>query len=83
MKGHRASSFVKQATSAGEDVLHAIQDVAEKAGAQASDIGDRVIEEGYRARRTLYRTVEDRPLQSVMIAAAIGYAIARLLHHRR
>jgi uncharacterized protein YjbJ (UPF0337 family) len=69
----RASSFMKQATDAGETVASAVQDAAQKAGAQASDVGQRLYDEGRRA-------VQEQPVTAVLVAAAFGYVIASLVH---
>ena len=69
----RASSFMKQATEAGETAASAVQDAAQKAGAQASDVGQRLYEEGRRA-------VQEQPVTAVLVAAAFGYVIASLVH---
>ena len=77
----RASAFVKQ-TAAGETAASAVQDAAQKAGAQASDMGERLYDRGRRAGESVVRTVEQQPLAAVLIAAALGYGIAYLVHHR-
>jgi uncharacterized protein YjbJ (UPF0337 family) len=78
----RASSFVKQATAAGENAASVVQDAAQKAGAQASDFGERLYDESRRAGQSIGRTIEEQPLAAVLVAAAIGYAIAYLMHRR-
>jgi uncharacterized protein YjbJ (UPF0337 family) len=70
-----ASYIVKQATAAGETAASAVQDVAQRAGAQASDVGERLYEEGRRA-------VQEQPVTAVLVAAAIGYVIGALFHRR-
>ncbi len=78
----RAAAFVKQAAAAGETAASAVQDAAQKAGAQASDIGERLYDRGLRAGQSVARTVEQQPLSAVLIAAALGYGIAYLVHRR-
>ena len=78
----RASAFVKQAAAAGETAASAVQDAAQKAGAQASDMGERLYDRGRRAGEFVVRTVEQQPLAAVLIAAALGYGIAYLVHRR-
>jgi uncharacterized protein YjbJ (UPF0337 family) len=78
----RASILVKQATDAGETAASAVQDAAQKARAQASDIGERLYDEGRRAGDSIARTVEQQPLTAVLVAAALGYGIAYLMHRR-
>lgn len=78
----RAATFVKQAAAAGETAASAVQEAAQKAGAQASDIGERLYDRGLRAGQSVARTVEQQPLSAVLIAAALGYGIAYLVHRR-
>ena len=78
----RASSFVKQATAAGGNAASVVQDAAQKAGAQASDIGERLYGEGRRAGQSIGRAVEQQPLAAVLVAAALGYGIAYFVHRR-
>ena len=78
----RASSFVKQATAAGGNAASVVQDAAQKAGTQASDLGELLYDEGRRAGQSISRTVEQQPLAAVLVAAALGYGIAYLVHRR-
>jgi uncharacterized protein YjbJ (UPF0337 family) len=78
----RASSFVKQATAAGKNAASVVQDAAQKAGTQASDIGERLYDEGRRAGQSIGRAVEEQPLAAVLVAAAVGYGIGYLVHRR-
>ncbi len=82
MPKSRVSSFAQRATDVGQHTVTALQDVAQRAGTQAADIGDRVVEEGRRTQRSLGRRVEERPLTTILIAAAFGGVLARLLHRR-
>ena len=70
-----ASYIVKQATEVGATAASAVQDAAQKAGAQASDVGERLYNEGRRA-------VQEQPVAAVLVAAAFGYVIASLVHRR-
>jgi uncharacterized protein YjbJ (UPF0337 family)/ElaB/YqjD/DUF883 family membrane-anchored ribosome-binding protein len=78
----RASSFVKQATAAGENTVSVVQDAVQKSGAQASDVGVRLYDEGRRAGQSIGRAVEEQPLAAVFVAAALGYGTAYLVHRR-
>jgi uncharacterized protein YjbJ (UPF0337 family) len=78
----RAASFVKQATAVGENAASAVQDAAQKAGAQASDFGERLYDESRRAGQSIGRSIEEQPLAAVLVAAALGYAVAYLMHRR-
>jgi len=81
--GDRAASLAKQATEAGEKAITVVQDAAQKIGAQASDVGGRLSGGARSFTQSLGQAVEEQPLTSVLIAAALGYAIARLLHAER
>jgi uncharacterized protein YjbJ (UPF0337 family) len=78
----RAASLVRQATAAGENAASVVQNAAQKAGAQASDFGERLYDESRRAGQSIGRTIEEQPLAAVLVAAAIGYAIAYLMQRR-
>jgi ElaB/YqjD/DUF883 family membrane-anchored ribosome-binding protein len=78
----RASSLVKQATAAGAKAASSLEDAAHTVSDQASDIGGRLYDDARRAAESLGRTVEEQPLTSVFIAAALGYGIAYLMHRR-
>jgi uncharacterized protein YjbJ (UPF0337 family) len=78
----RASAFVKQATTAGANVASAVEDAARRAGARASDIGERLYDESLRAGKSVGRVVEEQPLAAILVAAALGYGIAYLVHRR-
>lgn len=78
-----ASSFVKQATTTGAKAASALQDAAKKASSDANEIGGRVYEDARRASQSLARSVEEQPLAALLVAAAIGYGIAYLVHRRK
>ena len=77
-----ASTFVKQATTGGAKAASVLQDAARKGSTDAGEIGGRVYEDARRASQSLARTVEEQPLAALLIAAAIGYGIAYLVHRR-
>jgi len=78
----RASAFVKQATTAGENVASAVQDAAQVAGAQVSDIGGRLYDEGRRTGQSIVRAIDEQPLAAVLGFAMLAYGIAYLVHRR-
>jgi uncharacterized protein YjbJ (UPF0337 family) len=78
----RAASFVEKATAVGESAASAVQDAAQKAGAHASDFGERLYDNSRRAGQSIGRSIEEQPLAAVLVAAALGYAIAYLMHRR-
>jgi ElaB/YqjD/DUF883 family membrane-anchored ribosome-binding protein len=88
--GKRATAGVEEAASVaratadtlGEARDHA-WDVAQRAGALARDTAAEAYRRGERAGRDIAERVEERPLAALLMAGAIGYAIAYLLHARR
>jgi hypothetical protein len=81
--GGHAASLGKLATAMSESAASAMQDAAQTAGARASDIGGRLYDEGRRAQKSFGRIVGGEPLATVLVAAALGYGVAYLLHRRR
>jgi uncharacterized protein YjbJ (UPF0337 family)/ElaB/YqjD/DUF883 family membrane-anchored ribosome-binding protein len=79
----RAATLAKQAIATGEKATWVVQDAAQKVGAQAADIGARVTDGARTFSQSLVQYVEERPLTSALIAAALGYGLARLLHAER
>jgi ElaB/YqjD/DUF883 family membrane-anchored ribosome-binding protein len=75
----RAATLAKHATTTGEKATWVVQGAAKKVGAQAVDIGGRATD----GARSLAQYVAEQPLTSVVIAAALGYGLARLLHAER
>jgi ElaB/YqjD/DUF883 family membrane-anchored ribosome-binding protein len=77
-----ASSAGDQARSAASTASETAQDLARKAREQASAASDTLYEQGSRAARVLSRNVDENPLTALLIAGAIGYMAAYLLHAR-
>jgi ElaB/YqjD/DUF883 family membrane-anchored ribosome-binding protein len=67
----------------GRSAASTVEDAAERAGAQISDIGERLAVEGRRARRSFRSTVAEDPTATVLLAAAFGFGVGFLLHRRR
>ncbi len=78
----RMSSLARQTSAAGEKAISVARDTAEKASAQAADVGGRLYDGSRRAGQTLGRTIGEQPLGSVLLAAAVGYGLAYLMHRR-
>ncbi|HUC69487.1 MAG TPA: hypothetical protein VMA53_28975 [Stellaceae bacterium] len=74
--GQHAADAAQRAADRLGDARDAAWDVAQKAGADAYRRGERTV-------REIAGQVEERPLAALLIAGAIGYAIAYLLHARR
>ena len=60
---------------AGETAASAVQDEAQKAGAQASDIGERLYDEGRRA-------IEEQPVSGLLTSQSMQRGNGRARHQR-
>jgi ElaB/YqjD/DUF883 family membrane-anchored ribosome-binding protein len=80
---HQGADAAQRAASRLGEARDAAWDVAQKAGAEARERGADAYRRGERAAREIAGRVEERPLAALLIAGAIGYAIAYLLHARR
>jgi ElaB/YqjD/DUF883 family membrane-anchored ribosome-binding protein len=76
----RASALAKQTAEAGDRAVAAVNDTAHKAGDKASDIGESLYQKGAQAAHTLGQTVEEHPVATLLIAAAVGFGLTRLSH---
>jgi ElaB/YqjD/DUF883 family membrane-anchored ribosome-binding protein len=56
------------------------QDLARRAGEQVSMAGDTLYQQGARAGEYLARNVNEYPLTALLIAGAVGYGLAYLVH---
>jgi ElaB/YqjD/DUF883 family membrane-anchored ribosome-binding protein len=79
----QAAEMAKSAAETLGDARDAAWDVAQKAGTQARHTAAGAYRRGERAARDIGERVEERPLAALLIAGAVGYAIAYLLHARR
>ena len=74
----RAAS--EQAWSAAGDAAATAQDLTRQAREQVSAAGDVLYQQGARASEYVTRNVTQYPLTAVMVAGAIGYLTAYLIH---
>jgi vacuolar-type H+-ATPase subunit H len=79
----QAKGIAQRAAQTAQETGEAAWDVAQRAGAQARDVAGRAYAQGERTARELAHRVEEQPLTALLIAGAVGYAIAYLVHHRR
>jgi ElaB/YqjD/DUF883 family membrane-anchored ribosome-binding protein len=70
----------EQAWSAAGDAAATAQDLARQAREQASAAGDVLYQQGARAGEYVTRNVTQYPLTAVLVAGAIGYLTAYLIH---
>ena len=72
----------EQARAAAADAGATAQDLARRAREQAAAASDVLYEQGKRAGEYLTENVNEYPLTALLIAGAIGYGIAFLIHAR-
>ena len=76
----QATDLAHKASAAGAQAVDTIQGAARDVGNQASRAASAVYEQGARAGGSVTRYTSEQPLTALLIAAAIGYAIAYLIH---
>lgn len=79
----QAASMAGEAASALAEARNGAWDVAQKAGAGARGLADQAYRSSRQGAEELAGRVEERPLLALLVAGAIGYALAYLLHARR
>jgi ElaB/YqjD/DUF883 family membrane-anchored ribosome-binding protein len=73
----------EQARAAVADPGATAQELARRAREQAAIAGDALYQQGTRAGEYLTRNVNEYPLAALLIAGAVGYGLAYLIHARR
>ena len=76
----KASDLANKASTAGAQAVEAIQGAARDVGNQASRAASAVYDQGARASGSVTRYTTEQPLTALLIAAAIGYGMAYLIH---
>jgi hypothetical protein len=79
----QAKEMAQRTAQAAHETSEAGWDVAQKASARAREVAGEAYAQGERTARELARRVEEQPLAALLIAGAVGYAMAYLLHGRR
>jgi ElaB/YqjD/DUF883 family membrane-anchored ribosome-binding protein len=77
-----AGDALDQAKAAAQDIGTRVQDAARQAQDKARATRDALHEQGSQAKDYVVRSVEQRPLAALLVAGAIGYAVAYLIHRR-
>jgi ElaB/YqjD/DUF883 family membrane-anchored ribosome-binding protein len=79
-----AAELARKASTAGVDAVtqasETIQGVAREAGNQAGQAATAVYQQGARAGGYVSRYAAEQPLTALLIAGAVGYALAYMLH---
>ena len=78
--GDAASAAGDMANNAAEGISNAARGATETVRNTAGAVGEKVYDAGARTGQYVGETVKEQPLLSLIGAAAIGYALAFLLH---
>ena len=82
----QATAFTREASSAaGQAVAQAnetVQGIAREMGTQAAQAATTIYQQGARAGGALSRYTAEQPLTALLIAGALGYALAYLIHRQ-
>jgi ElaB/YqjD/DUF883 family membrane-anchored ribosome-binding protein len=76
----KAADLAQKASNAGVQAVDAIQGVARDVGNQTSQAATSVYQQGTRAGAYVSRYAAEQPLTALLIAGAIGYGVAYLIH---
>ena len=75
-----AADLTRKASSAGVQAVDAVQGVARDVGNQAGQAASTVYRQGAVAGGYVSRYAAEQPLTALLIAGAIGYGLAYLIH---
>ena len=76
----KAADLAQKASNAGVQAVDAIQGIARDVGNQTSQAVTSAYQQGTRAGDYVSRYAAEQPLTALLIAGAIGYGIAYLIH---
>jgi ElaB/YqjD/DUF883 family membrane-anchored ribosome-binding protein len=76
----KAADLVQKASSTGVQAVDAVQGAARDVANQASQAANAVYQQGARAGGSVSRYAAEQPLTALLVAAAIGYGVAYLIH---
>ena len=76
----KAADLAQKASNAGIQAVDTVQGVARDVANQASQAATAVYQQGARAGGSVSHYTAEQPLTALLIAAAIGYGIAYLIH---
>ncbi|HMD63428.1 MAG TPA: hypothetical protein VKF83_05570 [Stellaceae bacterium] len=81
-----AATLARQASEAGKQAVaqagEVIQGAAREAGNQATQAANNLYQQGSRAGDYITRYAAEQPLAALLVAGAIGYGLAYLIHRR-
>jgi len=78
----QASEAGRQAMAQAGEVVQGVQDAARGAGNQATRAAANLYEQGSQAGDAITRYTAQQPVAALLIAAAVGYGLAYLIHRR-
>jgi len=76
----KAADLAQKASNAGVQTVDAVQGAARDVANQASQAASAVYQQGARAGGSVSRYAAEQPLTALLVAAAIGYGVAYLIH---
>jgi len=76
----KAGDLAQKASIAGVQAVDAVQGVARDLANHASETATAVYQQGARAGGSISRYAAAQPLTALLVAGAIGYGIAYLIH---
>lgn len=76
----KTADLARKVSTAGAQAVDAVQGAARGVGNQASQAASTVYEQGARAGGSVSRYAAEQPLTALLIAGAIGYGLAYLVH---
>ena len=76
----KAADLAQKASTAGVQAVDAFQGVARDVGNQVGQAATTVYQQGARAGGSVSRYTAEQPLTALLVAAAIGYGLAYLIH---
>ena len=78
----KAADLAQKASAAGVQALDAVHGTARDVANHASQAATAIYQQGARAGGSVGRYASEQPLTAMLVAAAIGYGVAYLIHRR-
>jgi ElaB/YqjD/DUF883 family membrane-anchored ribosome-binding protein len=75
-------TFARQASEAGRQAMAQAGEVARAAGNQATQAATNLYQQGTRAGGFISQYAAEQPMTALLVAGAIGYGLAYLIHRR-
>jgi ElaB/YqjD/DUF883 family membrane-anchored ribosome-binding protein len=77
-----AATLARQASEAGRQAMTQAGEVAREAGNKATQAATNLYQQGSRAGDFISRYAAEQPVTALLVAGAIGYGLAYLIHRR-